>query len=731
MTGRSRLATRVVLTLGLCAIAAGLFSEIAAAQGAQAAAPATSIPSGLTEARRLFEAMDYDEVVRALDIVIRVLEDTPGKPAREHLASAYELRARTHLNLGQSEAAAADFRALLELVPSRTLPANLSPKVQSLFHEVRQAMVGQVTLDVTPRDAAIAIDGEPLAPGTVSAYLASGEHRVTASRSAHRPAEQTIAVLPGVDQTVKLALERTSAAATLVTIPPGVEILLGDTPVGTTESATSPPPEAWLARYDVSPSEFSKPFVLSDLAVGSHKVRLRRDCYRPQTVELAIDRLDDFAYLPIRLEPSQGTVHVAVQGQDVQVLLDGVPQGPAPLTLGKVCEGQHLIDVRAPRARLVRRVNVRAGDELKVEGKVRPALAVVSASAALTRRRGTADPRLELERLFERAETVTLFAAPEDVLAEFLQGERLDAEWLAFDGLRKPLSQSSTEMDDAGRVELSWNLARRLDAQGIVALAPAPGGGPNDLLMTVLAAGSGMPDVISFRLGDPQSTAAVIARLDRVISSFQSSLGFFAIDVLDRPGAVVASVEAGGAAAMANLKVGDMVTAVEGRSIGSVADLDSTVQGLTRGRPVALDVLDRAGVRKQISIAAQLKPRMVVSTDRTQQFNKNVVDLRYLLPSARPEERPYLRLNLAISLIGVRAWEEAHRELEALTSAGPAIQAGTVDYLLGLCFEGLHRFAEAERAWRAAVGSPAQLSDDGPSIGGLAEAKLKAMQGRR
>jgi Flp pilus assembly protein TadD len=71
-------------------------------------------------------------------------------------------------------------------------------------------------------------------------------------------------------------------------------------------------------------------------------------------------------------------------------------------------------------------------------------------------------------------------------------------------------------------------------------------------------------------------------------------------------------------------------------------------------------------------------------------------------------------------------WAEARTELAKVQlPAGPGVSNGTVQYLLGLCYEALGQTVEAERAWRAAVtDAESLLTEEGPSIKELAERKL-------
>jgi hypothetical protein len=58
-------------------------------------------------------------------------------------------------------------------------------------------------------------------------------------------------------------------------------------------------------------------------------------------------------------------------------------------------------------------------------------------------------------------------------------------------------------------------------------------------------------------------------------------------------------------------------------------------------------------------------------------------------------------------------------------AAGPGVSNGTVQYLLGLCYEALGQVAEAEQAWRAAAtDADSLLTEDGPFVRELAEARL-------
>jgi Flp pilus assembly protein TadD len=84
-----------------------------------------------------------------------------------------------------------------------------------------------------------------------------------------------------------------------------------------------------------------------------------------------------------------------------------------------------------------------------------------------------------------------------------------------------------------------------------------------------------------------------------------------------------------------------------------------------------------------------------------------------------------LRLNIGIALMRLGNWEDARVELQrAALPDGRGVAQGTVQYHLGTCYDKLGRFAEAAQAWRKARDSAAWLTEDGPPVKELAEARL-------
>jgi hypothetical protein len=283
------------------------------------------------------------------------------------------------------------------------------------------------------------------------------------------------------------------------------------------------------------------------------------------------------------------------------------------------------------------------------------------------------------------------------------------------------------------RIDISTQLARSLEVQGLAGVAlTSPAG--DEMLLSLLAAGSAEPDVLSVKLNDGESMSAARRALSTTFPLFRQSIGILAIDVLDVPGATIASVEEGGAAGMAGLQPGEVVVGANAQPVRSVIDLERALAALIDSRQLTLYVRAAAGGLRKEELTAALVPRALVMSDQTLLANKAILDLRQRLTAGlNSAEEPIIRLNLAIALMHVKNWAAARTELERVSlPAGPGISNGTVQYLLGLCYEALGLPADAMRVWKvAAADTTGLLTEDGPPIAEMAATRIAALERSR
>jgi tetratricopeptide (TPR) repeat protein len=712
---------RLVRIVSVAALAALLLPAPARAQA--------SAEAQLAQARTQFETLNFEAAASTLDPLIAQLESQAAKDmvAARMLPTAYELRARSRYQLGNTEGATGDFRSLLRVAPGYALSGQVSQRIARTFEDIRKASVGKMLLNLTPADADLELDGLPFTQAAGEIPIAVGSHTLSGRRSGCRSASQSFTVMPAATTEVVLTLERVSASLALVTSPLAVEIVVDGVSRGRTEGGSLTP--QWtesVAKLNLPANLVSKPFVIDDLGQGSHTVEFLKDCHTKVERRVVVDKPADFLLDPVKLEKAVASIYVDSTATGAAVLLDGESRGPAPQSLDDVCEGSHVIELRSPWGRYVERTTTHAGDKLNIQGTVRPAVGLLSVTGLPDGYRGT-DSRLALERGFAASKAVTLFGPPLEKVQQALKAESLSQGWLAFDRWRRPMGTNASAITPAARMEIAGRLAKALEVQGVAELTARPGTDRAQFLLSILAAGSSEPDVLEVNLDSPASINGVIAQLDRLPAMYRPSAGLSVADVTDVAGAVVVGVDVDGGAAKAGLSPGDIITKLDGQPVADGSAFSSAVAQHKANDTLTVEVKDRNGASKGASLVIAMAPRLIAMNDQSLLFNNLVLTLRPRLAlSAGTTPDPIVRLNLAVALMRLGNWTEARTELAKIQlAAGPGVSNGTVQYLLGLCHEALGQVADAEKAWRAAAtDSESQLTEDGPAVKELAERKL-------
>ena len=294
---------------------------------------------------------------------------------------------------------------------------------------------------------------------------------------------------------------------------------------------------------------------------------------------------------------------------------------------------------------------------------------------------------------------------------------------------RRPVGVTA-EVTAAMRRDLSTKLAKAFDAQGIAAVTAPTAANRSRLVLTLLAAGAAEPDVLEVNLDQQDTVASAVSQLDRILSFRTATIGATAIDVEDVPGAVLAAVDAGGPAGKAGLNTGDVVVSAGGKPVADAAALSAAVAAQAPTTPLAVEVKDATGTPRKVDVTVAMRPRLLGISDQTLLVNRTLVALRARLADATDaEEKSAIRLNLAAALTRLESWGDARAELQQVAiSDGPGVGTGTVQYLLGLCAARLGNRADAEAAFKAAAASANLLTEEGPPVRELAEARLAELQ---
>jgi hypothetical protein len=711
------MSSRVYATL-LTAVLAGAFASAQVPVSTPLPPPATQTPAPappgtpevlLDSGKRLYEGTQYEEAVSTFDRLITLL--TPGgQPQRpDVLVQAYELRARSKYALGNSAGAEQDFSALLGVKPDFRLGASVSSRVVALFETVRRATIGQINASLTPAGD-VQIDGRAYTfrPEPQVMDFPLGEHQVAATRPGYRPISQKFTVVATEVTPLALTLERVSATLTVVTIPDGVDVMLDGSSRGQTQRGSGA-------------DESSAPMLLTDLATGNHRLQLRRDCYRDLDRTITIEQPDDRQTGPLRLTPATASVKIQSAEPGTIVLLDGGPRGPAPADL-TICEGSHLIEVKGPKGRFIDRRAWKTGDSATLAVDLRTAFPIVMTRAASS---GSPEQlRATVERVLSPAKRVLIYAPGPGDLESALAGENIPSDWLALDP-----SDSATALPRIPREvkrEIGRKLASKLDAQGVAAVAGGPD--PYTVIVSLLAAGSGDPDVITINTADAAAVSRLIETLSRPLPPIIApSIETAVVDLAGVQGAVV--VRSAGVGAKAGLAAGDVIVGAAGAAVASVADLRAKITTLrSPAATLALDVRGPTGASRKVDVAIIMTPETIPLKDPGLLYNRAYIELEEAVKSATSSlEKSAAHLNLAIVHMRLANWDEALAELkETQLPDSSGVSAGTVAYLTGLCLDAQGRPADAQAAFtKAAAATSARLGNDGPLIAVLAQQKLQ------
>jgi hypothetical protein len=702
----------LLLCGGLC-VAAGAALPAAGAAALPAPADIRAVGQAAAadalwqEARRQYDSFNYDAAILSLDQLVAALAAaTP--PNVDLLAQAYELRARARFAKGDTASAESDFARLLEVRPDFTLAAGVSPRVVGLFTNVRNRTVGELLLSMTPAGE-VTIGGRVYAVDSTpqSIKLLQGPYAVTANLRGYRPVAEAVQVAAAGSTTLALTPDRISATVAVTTLPDGVHVELDGASRGVTTAG------------DVK-GEASAPLIL-DLQTGVYRLTLKRECYVTLERELNVDRLASFTVGPLELVPAVASVAIQADVPDATVYLDGVARGSAPAELKDICEGDHTLELRSPRGRFVDRQRWRAGDSKTIKGTLRPAFAIVGFADAGS---GALVPpqAITVERALPEKSGMLLFAAAESDVKVALEREKLQPL-----DLSKRLTDAQNEQSRRQVREIGRRLSDRLDVQGLAWVTPVAGD-PEAISLSLLTSDSASPDVLTFRPRDPvsrgQALAALLAPPPRPL---RRTLDLAAVDVADVTGAVVLRPAAGAADAPGALLAGEVVVAAGGQPVKTVSDLRASAAALPAPGPLNVDVRGRDGRIRAATITVGESPDLVSYGDRTLLCNKLLLEMRNLVQATRaPQEQTAARLNLAVAEMCVAGWEDALVNLEqVMLPDGAGVSAGTVTYLMGLCYEALGRVADARSAFeRAAGAAESTLGLDGPSVHLLAQQKL-------
>ncbi|MEQ1912463.1 MAG: PEGA domain-containing protein, partial [Vicinamibacterales bacterium] len=397
-----------VATSLLCAV---LWLGGVAVTRAAAQAPDAEVQLQISEVRRHFEALEYEQAIPAADRAVALLQARQGDAAKRTLADVLEIRARSRFGIGDVDGARQDFILLFKANPRHLLSGQVSPRVVTIFDEAKRATVTTLRLTLTPPDATVLVDGSEVS-ATGDIFVLVGPHTVSANRRGFRRGSREFAAEPEKIIRMSLVLTRSSAVLSVVTAPPDVEVIVDSVSRGRTVAGPLPPEFIEkAAAAGITPTDASGVLTLEDLPISTHRIELRGACLVPVVRTQTVTQLADYVLDPVKMAPAMATLVASAREADAIVFLDGEPRGKAPLTT-ELCEGAHVVELRAPTGRYLQRIDAKVGQRFEVTGALRPAFALVSSTQTAL----NADLRGAIERALQPLTSILVFAPPAETL---------------------------------------------------------------------------------------------------------------------------------------------------------------------------------------------------------------------------------------------------------------------------------------------------------------------------
>lgn len=681
-----------------------LVAAMVAVGATRALAEQTAVQPMVEEAQRLLEVFEFDEVVSRLDTVIATMTSSPD-PDLDVLARAYDLRGQAYFSLDDQEQAGLDFELLLQTRSDYLLAADVSPRVLELFESVKRRLVGTLELSM-PQPATVAIDGRIYDVGQQTAIsLVQGQHDFAIRQPGFAEDAQQFSINAGESIVLSPSMQRISGTLTVVTVPDGTRVLVDDMLRGVTVPG-------------LSGEDGSAPLLVDALAPGQHRLRLEHDCFVSRDLPFSVATPpDDRITGLLELMPAVATVLVETAVGDAMIYVDGEPRGLAPAEIPNLCEGQHVIEVRAPSGWFVDRRTWDAGVAVTLDVGLRPAFAIVEVA-------GSSNPAAdaELATLVEAALGATpgvlIFAPTPEELESVAQDQRLGT------------ALSSGEATVMRRRDLGRAWTERLNTQGVAWLEPVPNEADvYDLFL--LATDSGQPDVLRLAMGDVGSRVAAERRLGAATPPIvQPTIHTSVVDVSGIDGAAVIHVDAGGVGEAAGLRPGDVIVGAAGTAVAAVSDVARAVADAEPGGELSIDVRAEDGTVRATAVRVALVTDTIPLANSSLFYNRILLDL---LAGAEHADDTLLRsaslLNLAIVHMRLGSWDLAIPALEMVTlSDGPGVSGAAVAYLKGLCLKEIGQLPEARASFsRAVAAGDGTLSVGGPPVGPLAQRQLDSL----
>lgn len=683
-----------------------------------------SLQKTLDQAKSEFDsnfksAMDQvAALIKQLDEAIAAQQSLSAEE-RKVYEEALLLEARGNLRVLKNEAAADDFRKLLQLNPNFAAET-LTPLENQTLEDIQQNEMGAIEVQGQPQGARISINQQEvgvLQPIAQRWRIFPGHYNVLIEKPDFAPERREF------DLAAKQTLSWTDVQLLRLSLPlvlffdqPSVEIWGGDKRLDTSRPLREvmralAPPLAQFAQQQVTTSAWdparTSAVVLPNFDVStSREIGFKKECFLPETrrFEIPLDSLRklneqtplwiDRTLSFISLQTNQGTLTVTSIPSPASVLLGGTSLGPTPLKQ-MVCAGKRVLVVRTADEGYEAPVEIVRDGTLSIEARLKPTLAVVvvdrapAGDVAATHLAEIGDRlKASLDRFF--VIPVKLPERDRELQRLNLTVETLQDAFHALD----PLGQVQQPIPGALQ-----QMARNFGASLLLLGFPEAG---DQTTWVLLSIESNRLNVVRLRSSSSDEVVAALKQLNEPPHAedavFQPDIGLRTIDTnLPTAPLVVVRVWPASPAEQAGIRIGDMIRSVNGSKM-ETKQLQLAIAQAPLGTRFSMEIRTVDGSQRTAALATTKEPVLwSISPAGNNVFSEQfIARLRDALDDKKPSALDNLiRLNLAAALMRGDHYAEALNVLSRIVAGGfPSHSTGriteaTVLYLTGQCEETL------------------------------------------
>lgn len=679
----------------------------------------------LAEAKALYDEVEFARAIQVLDNLLAEFDawaqGTMPEEDEDVRLEGLKLRGLAYSNLGQTEAARADYAAVLRQRPSLKLDERLlSPKIIEAFEQVRKEVTGMLVVSSDPPGAEVRMAGRTLGVTPLEPLrVAAGRYLLDVEKRGFSALREGIQIEPGQTAEREYVLSRNARSVSVLTQPSGVRVLVDELEIGVTSGTPPAGYEVVLMEKGLDPAEVSAPLIVPYLSAGHHVLRVEKPCYATLEADFEVTLEDND--LPLELEPvvlaeSRSTLHLESIPSGAEVSVDGRPVGRTPLEVRDLCGA----DVRVRMSM----EHVGTWEDLVALDPARPQtfrgeLKLTLASLGAVREVGVEDLQAEAWDSFLE----NVLAAQQDYAGRVM-GVTTDTIMPAHLELFRVIQAAGS-----GLPVLSADLGRRLTKEtgGDLFLVAVPASSTQARIF-LFGVQREAPDVIPVSGWSDAQVEALQVLLERESLRSMAWSGLLTVETAESDFPYVLRPWAGAPEGTSVLP-GDRIRSVGGRPVVSRRDLEAEFSGRQPGSIVDVSVKRGGAIVETVVVTAQT-PVFERPGGKEVLVNKILADLERL----RRMDTDTRRQSLAAMGVGL-AYLTSGEPLKALSrgfehcslAPGPGISKGSVDYLKGVSLEALGSGRQNEAA--AAFASAASESDatlwrdDGPLVAPLAKAR--------